>query len=155
MNTKRYSIVFLALALITALAYAAFSSSLARAEAHGLPGSWIVTVQPDPTTGVPSFINYTTITTDGTMINSSNSGGVGPGVWEKINNDEYQTTFNELFMEGDQQRIGRVRGTVRVSQDKESFSGQFTTEVFDQDSNLLFSISGTVTGIRMHVEPLQ
>ena len=101
---------------------------------------------------IRSHANFTRA--EGLIVNADNLGVVGLGVWEKSGKNQYAVTFRELFLENGQQRIAKIRSTIKLSSDKESFTGPFTTEIFDQDENLLFSASGMVSAVRVHVEPL-
>lgn len=157
MNRKKF-LQILALAtlfvIVSLLAYQNPYGRSALAAPSSPVGTWKVTIQPDPASGAPGFVNYSTVTSEGLIVNADNLGVVGLGVWEKSGKNQYAVTFRELFLENGQQRIAKIRSTIKLSSDKESFSGPFTTEIFDQDENLLFSASGMVSAVRVHVEPL-
>ena len=147
--------VLAAIVLAIALSVQAYATSTAEAKSNDLTGSWTITIIPSADTGVPPFMNFSSMTKDGLVINSDDVGLASLGVWEKVSDHTYRTTFQGFFVQDDMQMRYQVRATLELSADGEHFSGPFTNNIYDLDNNPFFEISGTVEADRMHVVPLE
>lgn len=164
MNTKRRTIWTLIIAASMGCILAAIGilplTGAAQAMAdgsntHNSPaGSWIVTVTPDPQSGLPTETNIATLTEDGRIVNVEANGNVSAGSWKKTGAQRFGVTFMGLFIENDQRFRLKVRAACRLTEQGNEFEGPFTTEIFDSAGTLLFSVSGTVHATRFGVEPL-
>jgi len=160
MNSKTGLVIVAIIALIALIAagaslvYAQSRLTAAEPDAHSLAGSWIVTVTPDPETGVPPFVNYAAMTKDGMIIGSNETGHASIGVWTRTAGNQSATTFMGFDTMDGQIIQYKVRSTVELSRDGEEFTGPFVTEIFDADGNTLFTVTGTIQATRIHVEPL-
>src|SRR5262245_54599027 len=85
----RASIIALTVALLVTVASA--QSGLAKEPT--LAGSWVVYVTPAPESGLPPFVNLTSFTKDGRMINSSPTDGAAVGEWIKTGSGQFASTF--------------------------------------------------------------
>lgn len=156
MNTKRivlFSVLVVALLLAGGFGYQALGGGAALASpAKGPVGSWVVTValpnQPEEKVVVM-------FTSDGTMVDIEN-GNAGLGVWEKISADSYAfTMFGRLDPDISPLLYSvKLVSTFQLSQDGEQYSGPFVATFYDREGTPLFSMPGTATGVRMHVEPM-
>ena len=147
--------VFAAIVLAIAMGIQACATNIAAAKANDITGTWTIKVIPSADTGAPPFTNFSSMTKDGLVINSDDVGLASLGVWEKVADHTYRTTFQGFFEQEDMKMRYQVRGTVELSADGEHFSGPFTNDIYDLDNNLLFSIGGNVDAERMHVVPLE
>lgn len=160
MNSKTALVIVAIIAVIAlvvagvSLVYAQPSLAGADRDAHSLAGSWIINVTPDPTTEVPPFVNYAAMTKDGRLINSDSAGLASVGEWSRTAGNRFAVIFMGYAVSDGQTIQSKVRGTLELSRDGEEFTGPFVTEIFDADGNLIFTVTGTVQGERIHVEPL-
>lgn len=117
---------------------------------RSLAGAWEVEVSPDG--GVP-FVNFSANTKDGLIINTNELGYTSVGEWKSLGNSRFAVMFTGFqdIGEGDVIRYV-VQATVDLGYDRQSYAGPFLTHVYDADGNLLFSMTGTVLGTRMHAE---
>jgi hypothetical protein len=120
----------------------------ASAASSSLEGAWTVTVSPE---GGEPFTDGAIFHSDGTAT-VFESGGVGPGVWEKLSGDSYAFTFHVFITDGATFLKAKVRSTVKLSADKEHYSGPYFFQVFDLDGNLIVEGPGTAEGVRQHLE---
>lgn len=131
--------------------------SITQASAHawpptaqrGIVGLWVVEGQPDPGSGIASFVNIVTAAHDGfslgegTVVNVDPTVGTAVGSWKYAGGSTYTARFSG-FLSPEIRYV--VRATLNVTGD--TFTGPFQTEVLDLDGNLLFQYGGTVNGER-------
>jgi hypothetical protein len=130
---------------------------------QSLKGAWNTTIVfdgPIPTCSAPA-IN----TRDGGVISNACALNESPGYgqWVRTGNHEFAITFVGLEYDLDGTMTGtlgassgtyKVRARVHLSDNSNEFNGPFTTDIFDLNGNVIFTVSGTVTGKRIVVEPL-
>jgi hypothetical protein len=133
----------------------------AAAKAKGLVGTWRVHI-PQSAGGLPPFNAYQTFHGDGTITEVSDllttqTESPAHGVWTGKRSD-YQFTF-ELFVFDPEtkQPAGRVRvrGTIRLAQDGESFTADSVVDFITPDDSVVEAVdSGPFTGSRVEVVPV-
>lgn len=93
----------------------------------------------------------------GTMVAEScyASESAGYGAWLRTGNNQFAITFigNSFGADGTVSGTYKVRAWVSLNSTQNSFTGPFTSEIFDLGGNLLVTFTGTVTGTRIVVEP--
>jgi hypothetical protein len=149
---------WLFLGVLVCAAFVAFGATLSAANAETLAGAWNTTIVFDD----PNLAGCTTPgldTSDGGIVaqGCDVSESPGYGQWRRIGHGEFAVTFVGVSFGPAGTGITstyKVRATLRLSQDRETSSGPFLTEVFALDGSLLFSATGTVTRKRVGVEPL-
>ena len=163
-----------ALALLAAIAVGSMATRRATAqvgqgEAGGIVGSWRVTATVTTLQGIPPFPVLMTFFADGNMSQSRlyflPAFGVLTtsfhGAWNRINGNQIATTSFSLAQgaPGNAALNGAFFGTERVnfqpvlSADGSSFTAQWTSTVFDPSGNQIMQNSGTLSGVRIQVEP--
>jgi hypothetical protein len=143
--------------ILVSWAVFAFSANTSSADGQTFAGAWNVTIAFDD----PVLVGCTTPslnTKDGGIVaqGCDVSESPGYGQWRRIDNDQFAATFVGVNFGAPGTGITgtyKVRATLVVSGD--TFSGPFLTEIFNLDGRLLFSVTGSVTGQRIEVEPLQ
>jgi len=133
-----------------------FSAKTSSADEQTLVGAWNVTIAFDD----PVLVGCTTPslnTKDGGIVAQGCDAGESPGYgqWQRIGNHRFAVTFVGVNFGAPGTGLTgnyKVRATLVVSGD--TFSGPFLTEIFALDGTLLFSVTGSVTGQRIGVEPL-
>lgn len=152
---------------LTAVAMLALAHAATAQPSHAfqtLEGAWMVTVNfPE---GLPFCAPAGTVfTREGAVIAEScyASEGAGYGTWTRRhrgrynrNNKEFGVTFtgNSFGPDGTVVATYKVRATVTLARDANSFNGPFKTEFFDLDNNLLGAVTGTLSAARISFEPL-
>lgn len=144
--TLRFPLI---LSLVAVAAGLLVAPAFAQSPGNSLAGFWLVEGNPDPGSGVPSFLNLATITKDGQIVNVSPD-GTFVGGWERLAGHEYAVTFT-AFLPGPVRLT--VFSTVTLDMGGQRFGGPFRTEVRDLEGNLLFESEGTVSASRQAVEP--
>jgi hypothetical protein len=147
---------FLLLGVFTA--FVAFGAPLPTADTQTLAGAWNTTIIFDD----PSLPGCTTPgldTSDGGIVTQGCDVSESPGYgqWRRIGPSEFAVTFIGVVFGPAGTGITstyKVRATVHMSQDGQTSSGPFLSEVFALDGTLLFSATGTVNQERVAVEPL-
>lgn len=162
MSRKR-SILLAFVALTVAVSATAMSASAARTDkgkssAHGLVGTWDVTL------ALPGGARGRVLATfmrGGTTVESAASPpalrGASHGVWERRGPDEYSVTrvFFRFDPAGMFLGTTKVNATVRVAPDGETFTAVSVSELRDPQGNVVAAgIPGTASATRMRVEPL-
>lgn len=156
---RRLSVFIAALALLGAGLWAVASGALAQDDTAGHPlvGSWLV----DSELENPDNPNETALVHgDGTLvdINPGGDGGleVNGGVWRSTGDRTAELTFVNTFPIGDNVfATATIRATIEVSEDGNSFDGQYTVEI----TGMPVAPEGeygpeAVTGTRIQVEPM-
>ena len=145
---------------LTAAAVLAFGISASAQpnpnSGQSIEGAWDVSIS-----GVPDCASAGTIATrDGLVLAAScyASEGAGYGVWARSGNGQFAITFTgNSFNGGVVVGKYKVRATVTLAPDGNSFSGTYRTDVLDVAGNPLsppVAITGTVSGVRIKLEPL-
>jgi hypothetical protein len=116
------------------------------ADDNKLPGTWEVTGTPDPASMVDPFVNLARISKDGGIVNVDPSEGTAVGGWKYLGAGHYVVTFHGFLPGG---LRFKVEGLVQTVDGGSRFTGPFVTDVMDPGGNVVFSFSGTVTGIRI------
>jgi hypothetical protein len=142
------------LCLLTALAGISYAQSGPARQT--LKGAWNVTIDFQgviPTCSAPSLM-----TRDGGVIANACAANESPGYgqWVRTGNNEFAVTFVglEYGPGGGANGSYKVRAKVSIGNDSQEFIGPFQTDMFDLDGNLIFTVTGTVTGRRVVVESL-
>jgi hypothetical protein len=115
---------------------------------HSLAGSWMVEGTPEEGSGVPPFVNLTSVSVDGRIINVDPFLGTGVGEWVRTGNRRFAGTFMHFAVQGAVVNGIKVRARVELLNNR-SARGTFTTEVFDPNGNLVTSFGGTVRFTRL------
>ncbi len=134
------------LAVCAALPLTAAMMGPAAAPPNRLAGSWEVVGTPDPVSGIPPFLNFTTFDGDGSIVNIDPSVGTGVGRSARSGPMSYDTTFFG-FLDAGGPATYKVTSTLTLA-GPDAFSGPFLTEVFDLNGEFLFSYTGAVSGMR-------
>ena len=119
-----------------------------------LEASWRVTVTP---IGVPlpPFRTYSTFSRGGTFLESSQPRqGPGHGVWRRTGDREFGITFEKIVFSPEGTFAGtlRVRETISLSAQGDSYVGDGTAEVFDPSGRLVASFCAKTEATRITVE---
>ena len=125
-----------------------------------IEGAWEVSITLPG--GFPFCASAGTIATrDGLVLVEScyASDGAGYGVWPRVGNGQFATTFTGNSFGPGGVVIGKykVRATVTLSSDGNSFSGTYRTDILDVAGNPLsqpVATTGTMSGVRIKLEPL-
>jgi hypothetical protein len=135
----------------------ALRATPSSAAGPGLTGAWNVTIVLEDGTTLCTAPGLNTadggVVTQGCTVNES----PGYGQWQRIGGQLFAVTFvgvNFASPGGEIAGTYKVRATVGLSHDKQTFSGPFQTDIFALNGTLLFSATGTVTGQRIGIEPL-
>ncbi|HYJ85743.1 MAG TPA: hypothetical protein VEW46_06800 [Pyrinomonadaceae bacterium] len=127
------------------------SNAVAGGSAPQLEGSWEITVTPD---GGAPIVDLATFTGGGGIINSDPDPNLstGHGTWVKTGGQQFGVTFvHFLSNQGTALGTVKVRATINLDQQTDTFSGPFQTDVFI-GGNLVQSFCGTVQAKRINVE---
>ncbi|MEN3334945.1 MAG: hypothetical protein V7641_4310 [Blastocatellia bacterium] len=120
-----------------------------------MPGSWSVN---GDTAAQGEFKALITFNSDGTMIADEPSAfeTAGHGTWIFKGGSEVGYTFIVLIGSPSNEFSGTIKvvGTLRLAGGDNIWSGPFKVEVKDPGGNVVFSDTGTLTGTRIQVEPL-
>jgi hypothetical protein len=116
---------------------------------HPLVGSWIVN---DPQ-GQPSV---TAFTADGVVVDAETGGGTGIGSWQATGERTAAFTFVIQASDAAQHFTGTIviRGTAEVDASGDTFTAPYSYTVVQEDGTVLDSGTGTVTGTRLPIEPV-
>ena len=159
MNRKASITAIAAICLVAAVLVVVISASAANPDssANQLAGSWQLTVDRGPT--LPPVKGLTTYTSDGTLIGTGNTVLRGPahGVWEHVSGRVYADTHYFFRFDSTGTLLGsqKIRETVDLSQDGDSYTAVAISDQFDPNGNLTASgLRATITATRLKVEPL-
>jgi len=149
------------LAIAAMLAFTSTATAQSTASGQTLEGAWNVTVvfdQPGLPPCAPAGTVFTAVSPGkGTMIAEScyASEGAGYGSWIRTAKDRFASTFigNSFGSDGTVAATYKVRASASLGPTGDRFTGTFTTEFFDLGGNLLGTVTGTVSGVRIVVEP--
>lgn len=149
--------------LFTAIATLALGTSLALAPTpvaaeeakgffpswnHSIAGTWRLMGNPEPTCGVMPFVNFTTITRGGKLINADPEVGTGLGEVRRVSHSKYEANFQGFISSGGPTLVYRVEGEL-ILQNFHHFTGTFTADVADLSGNVLCSYGGTIAADRI------
>jgi hypothetical protein len=136
----------MALIVATTAGMGAISASAdgrpAATNANQLVGSWIATVDRGPS--LPTLQSLVTYSDGNTIIENANAGATvrspAHGAWERIGGRTYGTT-TEFFrydpVSGAYAGTVKIRSTLELAQDGQSFTGVAVAELRDPAGNLL------------------
>jgi len=129
-------------------------------------GAWRTTVTIE---GAPPFINLTTFSSDGTVLNAFPTPSSAPpgsshkleffttavGAWKESSPGNIDLTFETLGADENGSLIGShvISATVVVASNGASWSGLFTLSILDITGTHTGSVSGTVEAARMSPIP--
>ena len=123
--------------------------------ANTLVGTWQLTVNRGPV--LPPVQGLTTYTRGHSLIGTGNTTARGPahGVWEHVRGRLFADTHIFFRFDATGAFIGsqKIRETVRLSQDGDSYTAIAISDLFDPSGNPVASgLRATITATRMHVE---
>ena len=126
-----------------------------------LEGAWNVAVTFDrtdlpPCAPAPSVVIGTAPGRGLVMADSCYaSEGVGYGVWERTGPNRFAITFkgNSFGPDGTVAASYKVRATVSLDPVTNTFGGPFETQIFDLSNNVLDTLTGTVSAVRITSQP--
>jgi hypothetical protein len=154
MNTKHFrliSIMAAGLLLAGILAFNIWPAGNAMAEANSPVGSWkVAVIQKD---GLPPFNAMVIYSSDGTLSEIEDIGGVAQGVWQKISGNQYTFTKIGYIEMGGTKYQFKVWSQFTLN-DKDHFSGPFISQIMDLQGKPLGVVTGNATGVRLQVEPI-
>ena len=157
--SRKASIAVIGLIAVVLVATGAISASAANddSSANQLAGSWQLTVNRGP--ALPPVKGLTTYTSDGTLIGTANVVVRGPahGAWVHVSGRTYADThiFFRFDPTGTFLGTQKVRETVELAQDGDSYTAMALSDQFDPNGNLTASgLPATITATRIKVEPL-
>ena len=150
-----------AIGLIAAVlaATGAISASAANDDgsANQLVGSWQLAVDRGPT--LPPVRGLTTYTTGHSLIGTANNVIRGPahGTWEHVSGRTYADTHIFFRFDSTGTFLGtqKIRETVELAQDGDSYTAVAISDLFDPSGNLTVGgLRATITATRIKVEPI-
>ena len=109
----------------------------------------------DPALGAPAVVNYASLTQDGRIMNTDQTGTVSLGEWRPVGHRQYAVTFRGQYQANDQFFSLKVCSTLTLNAAGEEFTGPFTTDIYDAGGNWVASIHGTVRATRKPIDPLK
>ena len=123
--------------------------------ANQLEGSWELTVNRGPQ--LPPVKGLTTYTRDHSLIGTANVVIRGPahGTWEHVSGRLYADThiFFRFYPTGAFLGTQKIKETVRLAQDGDSYTAVAISDQFDPNGNLVASgLRATITATRINVE---
>ena len=156
------SLAAIAVATMCALAALATTGAISAStgqddsSANELVGSWQLTVNRGP--ALPPVKGLTTYTKGGSLIGTANNLLRGPahGAWEHVSGRLYADTH--IFFRFDPSSgtlLGsqKIRETVRLSQDGDSYTAVAISDLFDPNGNpVATGLRATITATRINVE---
>jgi hypothetical protein len=131
-----------------------------RGNPFTLVGTWMHSIPPTPY----PFLAYETFTEGGgSVIMSHNTGGpsAGIGMWTRIGPRDFLATYYEPVHKPsnggpfpfEPNGTIKVRRHITINPDGNTFVGQTSVEVYDQQNHLIRSGGGTFTSVRIFPEP--
>lgn len=136
---------------------------VADTESHPIVGSWRETAYEE---GIPPIELLTRFGSDGTISSAGvpvfvtpgvfNYVGSGVGVWEPVDDMTVAYTVELMLADADGMPAGRqvISGTRTVSEDGQTFTGEYTFAIVAPDGTVVFSSTGTDDGTRMTVQDM-
>lgn len=164
-----WALALLAVVAVASMATRRATAQVGQGEADGIIGSWRVTATVTSLQGIPPFPVLMTFHADGTMSQSRlyylPAFGVITtsfhGAWTRVNGNQIATTSFSLAQgaPGNAALNGGFFGTEKVNfqpllgSDGNSFTAQWTSTVFDPSGNQIMQNNGTLSGVRIQIEP--
>jgi hypothetical protein len=157
--TKTKTIVSLIVILVTAaigVSAAAGDNAEGLSSGNQLAGTWQVTVTRPP---LHTLTSLQVFTGDGSMIEHASDGSANRspafGSWARLEGRLYSAT--SVFFRFDPQTgaylgMHKIRRTLRVSEDGQSFTAVARGFILDANGNVIAPTSATAAGTRMEVE---
>jgi hypothetical protein len=159
MSTKASIAAILLIAVAALVTTGAITASAANddSSANSLVGSWQLTVNRGPQ--LPPVKGLTTYTNGHSLIGTGNLVVRGPahGTWEHVSGRTYADTHIFFRFDPTGTFIGtqKIRESVELSQDGDSYTAVAISDQFDPNGNLTASgLRATITATRIKVEPL-
>jgi hypothetical protein len=128
----------------------------------GIIGAWRTTVEIE---GVPPFVNLTTFSGDGIVLNAFPTPSPAPpgeshklehfttavGAWKETTPGKVDLTFETLSVDENGAPIGShvISASATVAADGSSWTGPFTLTVLDPTGKQTASVTGTVSATRI------
>ncbi|MDX1557067.1 MAG: hypothetical protein R3212_13635 [Xanthomonadales bacterium] len=122
-------------------------SAFAAAGTHKIAGIWEFAGEPDGTCGAPPFVNYTTISNDGTMINLDPTEGTSAGRIHWVPGGGYVARFFGYIANTGGLQF-EVVGSLSLA-DQDTLMGSYTVDLSAPDGTLLCAWGGNITGTRI------
>jgi hypothetical protein len=137
--------------------HASAQSDVSRGNSEdALEGAFVVTSVLD--SGGTSVI-HRLFTRDGKVVapSPSASGSTGVGEWVRTAHRQFAITFVAFGRNstGNPAVTAKVRVSVTLNESGDELSGRFQNEISDLSGNLITTLTGTVHGVRIQVEPLE
>jgi hypothetical protein len=156
--TPRRSIIAALGAVVLTLAVsgaAATASAGGDSKANQLVGSWELTVNRGPQ--LPPVKGMTTYTRGHSLIGTANATVRGPahGTWEHVNGRLYADTHVFFRFDATGAFVGsqRIKETVRLAPDGDSYTAVAISDLLDPNGNLTVGgLRATITATRIKVE---
>jgi hypothetical protein len=156
---KRIAILTVLVAVTALPAAAQLHDRQADAESANPVGSWILTVTPDPSLGIPPFRELMTFHSDGTLVMVDDNAPAPPfpftpghGVWKRSSSGIVFRVVNLLFDPATYASSGQTSIVNRIKVSGDDLTGAGHAKFFDIDGNLMFEADGTLTGQRITVD---
>ena len=149
------AIVLIAVAALTTTGAISATASDDDSSANELVGSWQLTVNRGPQ--LPPVKGLTTYTQGHSLIGTANVVVRGPahGTWERVSGRLYADThiFFRFDPTGTFLGTQKIRETVQLAQDGDSYKAVAISDQFDPNGNLVASgLRATITATRIKVE---
>jgi hypothetical protein len=159
--SRKALIAAIVLTAVAALATTGAISATAAdddSSANELVGSWELTVNRGPQ--LPPVKGMTTYTRGHSLIGTANVVVRGPahGTWEHVSGRLYADTHIFFRFDPTGMFLGtqKIRETVRLAQDGDSYTAVAISDQFDPNGNLVASgLRATITATRIKVERIQ
>jgi hypothetical protein len=161
---KRFSIlltaVLIALPLAAQTRQAEPAAAATSASEGTLVGSWVATVNVDPTLGVPPFKELYTFHSDGTLTMVDDNAPAPPfpftpghGVWKRAAGGGFAYKIvNLLYDPASYASNGYSSILNNVKVDGDSFSGSGHAKFYGPDGALMFEADATITAERITID---
>lgn len=131
-------------------------------QAPTLTGSWLVRVEPDPSSGIPAFRELVSFSSDGNILVVDDNAPAPPfpftygvGVWERVHRGNarvWHATFHYLLYDpATFASAGKatVHRTLILEDGPDDLTGDDQITVEDAEGQVLFTSSGTLSGRRV------
>jgi hypothetical protein len=150
------SLIVILVAAAIGVSAAAGDNAEGVSSGNQLTGTWQVTVNRGP---LPTLTSLQVFTDDGSMVEHASDGSANRspafGSWVRLEGRLYSATsvflrFNPLT--GAYLGTHKVRRTIRVSEDGQSFTSVARGFILDPDGNVIAPTAATTAGTRMEVE---
>ena len=156
-NTRRIVVVLAAICTLTVgtITTVLLAAPPTQANPQQLNGSWALTAVVENEPLIHALITFES---RGGFIETAAAPGIsnGHGAWERIGNRRFLLTNVYLRLGEEGQFIGtsRVRAILQVNHAGDHGSGDFQTDVFDENGVQIDSFTGSAEADRIEPEPL-